>query len=157
MLSSAEVQVTGHQNLKTPNDVGEWGSELKLHCRSAVGLQRPHKCGQMFEELTNPKGSWVAWPQGPEEPGMDWRRKHTFRTNNALPDCGRFCAPTPRQFHLQANTSRVSALSSIPKALRNSLGPLQPGCTRLRRQNSCAKRLAIPRRDQARATNPAGP
>lgn len=54
----------------------------------------------------------------------------------------------------QANTSRVSALSFTSRALRNSPGPLQTGCTQLRLRNSCAKGLAIPRRDQARANNP---
>lgn len=32
--------VTGYQNLKTPNLLDEWGSELKLHHKSEVGLER---------------------------------------------------------------------------------------------------------------------
>lgn len=32
--------VTGYQDLKTPNLLYEWGSELKLHHKSEVGLER---------------------------------------------------------------------------------------------------------------------
>lgn len=40
MLSPAKVEVTGYQDLKTPNLLDEWGSELKLHHKSEVGLER---------------------------------------------------------------------------------------------------------------------
>ncbi|KAI5279851.1 60S Ribosomal Protein L32 [Manis pentadactyla] len=35
---------------------------------------------------------------GTKQPGMDWRERHPFRPQDALPDCGRFCAWTAEQF-----------------------------------------------------------
>lgn len=70
MLSSAEVQVTGCRSLKTPNRLGERGSQLKPHHRRVLGPRTACECGLMLDRWTDLEGSRVAHPWGPEEPLM---------------------------------------------------------------------------------------
>lgn len=141
MLSFSEEQVT--PDSETPNCLGEWGSELKLHYRAEVRLQRSHKCGQMFKELTQnaagrlatgPRGSWYGLARKGHFPHLqcDTRLRPVLCSDTrALSSPGR---------HLTG----LLALSSTSRVLHNSPGPLQTGCTQLRCRTGAPKGWRYP-------------